>query len=135
MSGRPKAIIDWAKVNRLLLYQCNGVSIAGIIGIHPETLYDACKQEYNIGFSDYSHTKKAEGKELLRAKQFETAMSGDKTMLIWLGKQYLEQKDNNDYNIKVNEDKLNELARTFEQKVVSATEGSYVPQSNTEILE
>ena len=49
-----------------------------------------------MGFEDYSRQKKSEGRELLRAKQFENAMNGDKTMQIWLGKQYLGQKDKND---------------------------------------
>ena len=30
----------------------------------------------------------------IRKKQFEVAMDGDVRMLIWLGKQYLEQSDN-----------------------------------------
>ena len=32
----------------------------------------------------------------LRRQQFQLAMAGDKTMLIWLGKQYLGQRDNVD---------------------------------------
>jgi hypothetical protein len=54
-------------------------------------------KEYGITtFSAYAAIKKGEGLELLRAKQFATAMEGDKTMQIWLGKQYLDQKDKTD---------------------------------------
>lgn len=91
--GRPKANIDWHKVDNLLKAQCDGVGIAGILGVSPDTLYRACQDEHNIGFADYSAQRKSEGKELLRAKQFDSAMSGDKTMLVWLGKQYLGQRD------------------------------------------
>lgn len=91
--GRPKANIDWHKVDNLLKAQCDGVGIAGILGIAPDTLYRLCREENKIGFEDYSRQKKSEGKELLRAKQFESAMSGDRVMQIWLGKQYLDQKD------------------------------------------
>lgn len=91
--GRPKANIDWKRVDHLLTCQCDGVGIAGILGIHPNTLYLACEEEHKISFSEYSAQKKSEGKELLRAKQFESAMSGDRVMQIWLGKQYLDQKD------------------------------------------
>lgn len=91
--GRPKANIDWHKVDNLLKAQCDGVGIAGILGVSPDTLYRACQEEHNIGFADYSAQRKSEGKELLRAKQFDSAMSGDKTMLVWLGKQYLGQRD------------------------------------------
>ncbi len=94
--SRPKTQIDWNKVNQYLKAQCDGVGIAGILGIHPNTLYIACEDEFKISFSEYSQQKKSEGKELLRAKQFSMAMEGDKTLCIWLGKQYLDQKDRKD---------------------------------------
>ena len=94
--GRPKANIDWKRVDHLLTCQCDGVGIAGILGVSADTLYRACQEEHNIGFADYSAQKKSEGKELLRAKQFETAMNGNVTMQIWLGKQHLNQKDRKD---------------------------------------
>lgn len=93
MAGRPKANIDWSKVDNYLKAQCNGDGIAGLLGVHPNTLYEACKTIHKCNFSEYSAIKKGEGVELLRAKQFQVAMEGDKTMLVWLGKQYLEQKD------------------------------------------
>ena len=96
MAGRPKASIDWGKVDKYLQSQCDGTGIAGLLGIHPDTLYKACEELYKMTFSAYSAIKKGEGKELLRAKQFAVAMEGDKTMLIWLGKQYLDQKDRSD---------------------------------------
>jgi hypothetical protein len=94
--ARPKANIDWNKVNEYLNAQCDGVSIAGILGIAPETLYRSCKEMNKIGFDAYSQKKKAEGLELLRDKQFRTALKGNVIMQIWLGKQYLNQKDKSD---------------------------------------
>lgn len=91
--GRNKANIDWNKVDRYLQAQCDATGIAGLMGICRDTLYNRCKEDNNIDFSTYSQQKKSEGRELLRGKQFETAMKGDKTMLVWLGKQYLGQKD------------------------------------------
>jgi len=91
--ARPKAIIDWSKVDKYLQAQCTGTGIAGLLGIHPNTLYQACEALYKCNFSEYSEQKKGEGKELLRAKQFQTAMEGNVSMQIWLGKQYLEQRD------------------------------------------
>lgn len=101
--ARPKAQIDWKKVDEYLQAQCDGVGIASLLGIHPDTLYIACQEEHKMGFSQYSAIKKSEGKELLRAKQFEMAMGGDKTLAIWLGKQYLNQTDRR--NIVLEEDK------------------------------
>lgn len=95
-SGRPKALIDWNKVDNYLQAQCDGVGIAGLLGIHPNTLYEACKEINNISFSEYSAQKKAEGVELLKAVQFQNAMSGNVVMQIWLGKQYAGQRDKQD---------------------------------------
>lgn len=91
--SRPKTDIDWKRVDSFLLAQCDGVAISGILGISSDTLYRACQEKFKIGFAAYSQKKKSEGKELLRRKQFDAAMGGDKTMLIWLGKQILQQKD------------------------------------------
>jgi len=96
MAGRPKINIDWSKVDKYLQAQCNGIGIAGLLGISKDTLYDKCLEDNKTLFSDYSAIKKGEGKELLRAKQFTTAMEGNVTMQIWLGKQYLDQKDRTD---------------------------------------
>lgn len=46
-----------------------------------------------MSFAEYSDQKRAKGKLSLRRKQFQLALSGDRTMLIWLGKQYLGQVD------------------------------------------
>lgn len=91
--ARPKANIDWEKVDKYLQAQCDGSGIAGLLGISPETLYRHCKEDHKIGFDAYSQQKKSEGKELLRSAQFKAAMTGNITMQIWLGKQYLDQKE------------------------------------------
>jgi len=88
-----KIIIDWDKVDEYLKAQCSGSGIAEILGIHENTLYDHCKVDKGMEFMAYSMKKKSEGKELLRKKQVEVALEGDKVMLIWLGKQYLDQAE------------------------------------------
>lgn len=87
--GRPKSAIDFKKVDEYLQAQCNGSTIAGILGIHPDTLYKAVEERYKMAFTAYSQQKKAEGKELLRKKLWDNAMSGNLAMQIWLSKQYL----------------------------------------------
>ncbi len=91
--ARPKANIDWNKVDKYLQAQCDGVGIAGLLGIDVQTLYRRCNEDNKVGFAEYSAIKKAEGVELLKAKQYQVAMEGDKTMLVWLGKQYAGQRD------------------------------------------
>jgi hypothetical protein len=91
--GRPRAKIDMDKVDALLQRQCDGTEIAALLGIHYATLSRHIEREYNVNFADYSQQKKASGHALLRSKMFEMALSGDKTMLIWLSKQYLGMRD------------------------------------------
>ena len=93
MAGRLKTKIDWNRVDKMLQAHCDGVGIAGLLGIHEDTLYLACQEDKKMGFSAYKQLKQSEGKELLRQKMFGQAMGGDKTMLVWLSKQYLDMKE------------------------------------------
>lgn len=75
------------------------MGIAATIGVDEGTLRKRCEADNNCSFSEFSQQKRAKGDELLRSKQFQVAMAGDKTMLIWLGKQRLNQSDKSDTNI------------------------------------
>ena len=92
-TGRTQATIDWDTVGKLLEADCSGESIAAQFGVHRTTLYNRCKADLGLTFSTLSQQKKMLGDNLLRAKQYQTAMSGNVTMQIWLGKQRLGQTD------------------------------------------
>ena len=88
--GRPKAEIDFKKVDDYLQAQCTGSSIAGLLGVHPDTLYKAIEEKYNMAFSAYSQQKRNEGRELLKKSLWDNAtVKGNVVMQIWLSKQYL----------------------------------------------
>jgi hypothetical protein len=91
--GRPKSDIDWAYVDSLLEAGCSGTEIAARIGIKPTNLYDRCWTDKQILFSEYSQEKQSKGDSLLKEIQFQKALSGDNTLLIWLGKTRLKQTD------------------------------------------
>jgi hypothetical protein len=91
--GSVRKKIDWNEVGEYLKAQCSGVEIASMLGIHENTLYNHCKEDLQMDFVAFSQQKKSEGKQSLKKKQYDVAMSGDKTMLVWLGKQLLEQTD------------------------------------------
>ena len=97
--ARPKMNIDLGEVDKYLQAQCLGTEIAGKLGIDPETFYNRCKTDNGIGFTEYSQTKRAAGQSMLRASMYADAMSGDKTMKIWLSKQYLGMKDRHEQTI------------------------------------
>lgn len=94
MAGRGELPIDLEKVDWLLMAGCDGASIARKLGIAPLTLYRRIESVYGVNFDAYKAMKRADGDDLLRQVQYEVAVHDkDKTMLVWLGKQRLDQKD------------------------------------------
>jgi hypothetical protein len=84
-TGRPLAVVDPNIVNALASVGCSGDEIAVYLGVSRTTIYDRFRTVIEKG-----HTGQ---RVSLRRKQFELAMKGDRTMLVWLGKQYLGQTD------------------------------------------
>lgn len=85
--------VDWKIVSKLCKIQCTGEEIASFLDISYDTLERACKREQKIKLAEYIAQKKLGGKVSLRRAQFTKALSGNPTMLIWAGKQYLGQTD------------------------------------------
>ncbi len=95
--GRTKIDIDWELVDQLLAAGCNGMEISATLGICNDTLYRKVEEKFQMTFTAYSIKKKSIGDSLLKKTQFEKANGisnkGDNTLLIWLGKQRLGQKE------------------------------------------
>jgi hypothetical protein len=91
--SRPEKPIDWKKVDDLLMAGCLGTEICAHFDMHHETFYNRVKDEYGMGFTAYAAEKRQRGDSILRAKQFETALKGNVTMQIWLGKNRLNQRE------------------------------------------
>ena len=92
-AGRKKFVIDWDKVDNSLRAGSNGVQVAAMLGVHPETLYDRCQEDKKTNFSEYLQQKRQEGNDVLFGLQYKLAKEGDRGMLIWLGKNRLDQSD------------------------------------------
>ena len=89
--GRPRTLIDediLKTVYGMSARFCSQEEIAEAVQITVKTLKknNEFLRTYKKGFD--------KGKAMLRSKQFEIAMAGDKAMLIWMGKQHLGQCDN-----------------------------------------
>jgi hypothetical protein len=93
MKTKPLAEIDWEQVDKMCGIHCTGEEIAGILGVDYDTLNAACKREKKLGFSDYFKQKSSSGKMSLRRRQYTSAMEGNPTMMVWLGKNWLGQSD------------------------------------------
>lgn len=83
--GRKLLDIDPDDVFRLASMQCTNKEIGAFFGCDETTIAKRFSTELSKG--------RETGKMSLRRKQLEVAKSGNVTMLIWLGKQYLGQSD------------------------------------------
>jgi AraC-like DNA-binding protein len=91
--GRPRIRINWSTVEALCAVQATEEEIALAVGVSVDTMERATKSEHGKTFAEYFKEKRKRGWLSLRRKQYQIAMSGDKTMLVWLGKQWLDQRD------------------------------------------
>ena len=94
MAGAPKKQINQEQFEKLCAIQCTKLEICEVLGVTDKTLDRWCKETYNKHFSVIFREKRQGGRASLRRAQFETAMSGNSSLLIWLGKNWLGQSDN-----------------------------------------
>jgi len=92
-ANRPLFDVSWEQVDSMCGIQCTGEEISAVLGCDYDTLASACKREKECSFSDYIAQKRSSGRMSLRRKQYSTAMEGNATMLVWLGKNWLSQSD------------------------------------------
>lgn len=90
--GRPKKEIDKRMFENMCAIQCTKDEMCAILDIDEKTLTRWCKDTYNEGFSDIYKKKSKVGLMSLRRTQFKIAEK-NASMAIFLGKQYLGQKD------------------------------------------
>ena len=114
-TGRPRAKIDRNEFEYLCRIMCTEEEIAGFFNIHIDTLCNWCKRTYGETFSEVYKKISSQGKCSLRRFQFKMAEK-NATMAIWLGKQWLGQKDTIDATATIQADDglieaLNESAR------------------------
>lgn len=108
--GAPRKI-DENQFEKLCSIMCTQEEIAGFFDCHIDTVNNFCKREYGMTFSEIYKSKSATGKMSLRRAQFKSAVDRlNPTMLIWLGKQYLGQKEPEKDDTEVL-DKLDELLK------------------------
>ena len=100
--GRPRKILDENKISQLVGKGFTIEFVANFFDVHVDTLY--------VNYSEALRKGYAFRNGCLQAKQFKEAMvRGNVTMLIWLGKQWLKQKDqteqtNTNFHVIIGED-------------------------------
>lgn len=95
--GRPRKEIDYTVAERLASIMCTEEEVAAVLGVSVRTLQrdeEFCRI-YKRGLDA--------GRASIRRIQFELMKEGNATMAVWLGKQYLGQKDQVKNDVDVNQ--------------------------------
>ncbi len=111
---RPLKEIDWDLVDSLLEAGCEGTQIAPYFNMHPHTLYLRVEQQYGVTFTEYQSYKRSLGDSFIVKKQYDKALSGDNTMLIYVGKTRLKQSEDPRTLAQIKADKEEEFIRKKE---------------------
>lgn len=98
MAGRPRKTWTDAEVElfeKLCGIMCTKSEVSSVLGIDVKTLDKLIAEHYpdTPTWGEAFELFSAAGKASLRRAQFQLALDGDKTMLIFLGKNYLGQSD------------------------------------------
>ena len=81
-------------MDQMLAIQCTLDEIAGVFGCSHDTIERRVREHFDMTFAEYSKQKRGLGKMSLRRSQWKKATEeNNTTMQIWLGKQYLGQRD------------------------------------------
>lgn len=105
--GRPKKNItskEWASVDYMCMIHCTGEEIAGVLQMDYDTLNRNCKEQKGMYISEYIKQHQSNGKMTLRRAQWKAAENGNVPMMIWLGKQWLGQKEQQDISLSYSDD-------------------------------
>jgi hypothetical protein len=116
--GRPKKEIDQTQFENLCGLQCTLNEIASFFQCSEDTIERWCKRTYDETFAETYKKHSGQGKISLRRSQFRLAET-NASMAIWLGKQYLHQKDYymEDARSKDAVDKLDALLKEFRDAI------------------
>lgn len=116
--GGSKAFnLDYDAIGLLATVGCTDEEIENLLDLSTGYLAHRKKRDKKL----VTALKKglAQMKKSLRRAQFQKAMEGNPTMLIWLGKQFLNQKDRHEFTI---EDYQREVIRIAQRAGVDADE-------------
>ena len=110
--GRPQKEINKEQFEELCKMQCTLDEIAGFFKCSPDTIQNWCKKEYEDIYSVVYKKYAQDGRISLRRAQLKSALGGNVTMQIWLGRQLLGQTDKQVLSLDTEEENK-KLAKEF----------------------
>lgn len=123
--GRPPIEINKRIFEKLCGYQCSEEDIADCFECSVDTIGRWCKKTYGKTFAESYKKFKAKGRISIRRAQFALAYKSA-AVAIWLGKQYLGQRDVQvvDATVKDNTPKV-DLSQLSRQEILELTQNLY----------
>lgn len=114
--AKPHTVIDKDVFEGLCSIQCTLNEIAGFFRCSHDTIERWCKREYGMNYGDVHTQYRQDGLVSLRRTQFKQSEKNP-TMAIWLGKQYLGQRDmvSVDLNSEQEDDPLTKAIKDYVQ--------------------
>lgn len=103
--GRPKKPVDYAVVEAMASVMCTQEEIAEHLVISVRTL------QRNAEFRRVYKKGQEYAKASLRRMQWKTAQAGNVTMQIWLGKNYLDQSDKSEREMKEDQENVSVVSK------------------------
>ena len=94
--SKPMSEKEFKQLIELIKIQCTRDEVCEVLGMSDTTLTRRIAERKIEGVTNFEALYKkhqGEGKASLRREQWKAAQSGNPTMLVWLGKQVLGQKD------------------------------------------
>lgn len=118
--ARPRKEIDQKQFENLCGLQCTEIEIADWFECSIDTINRWCQRTYKANFADVYAKKRSIGKSSLRRMQWRLAEKSA-AMAIWLGKQYLGQRDEVvvDAGIRTKDDALSASLREMAKELES----------------
>ena len=107
-TGRPRKEINKEQFEKLCNMLCTEEEIASFFSCSVDTIERYCKREYKQTFADAYKKLSMAGKLSIRRNQFNLSKKSA-AMAIWLGKQYLGQRDYFEVEDTTANEKLDEI--------------------------
>lgn len=103
LSGRPIKDISKKQFEEMCKIQCTEQEICNVLSVGVDKLLSWCMETYGDTFSNVYKKFSDGGKMSIRRNQLRLSQTNS-SMAIWLGKQYLGQRDNMDVRLNDEED-------------------------------
>jgi hypothetical protein len=133
MTGRPKKEINWQLFEDLCSIQCTQSEIGSVMHLNVDTVHDRVKEHYGRPYSEVYKQYSEVGKSSLRRIQLKLAQKSA-AMAIFLGKQYLGQKDN-DHIIQIPPEMVSNYNRLMNQLGELQSKASLEKQKTQSLLQ